>query len=52
MSGIAKDVPTLAAFLDNLDVIGGKNNVDISGVTLAGAQKAKFGEQSTSSRSR
>jgi type IV pilus assembly protein PilM len=45
MQGIAKDVPALAAFLDNLEVIGGKNSVDISGVTLASAQKAKFGEQ-------
>jgi type IV pilus assembly protein PilM len=45
MTGIANSLPALAAFLDNLDVIGAKNNVDISGVTLASAQKAKFGEQ-------
>ncbi len=44
LGGVATDLPTLASFLDKLDVIGAKNNVDISDVTLGGVQKAKMGD--------
>jgi type IV pilus assembly protein PilM len=44
MSGIAKDVPALAAFLDNLAIAGDAKNPTVTGVTLATAQKAKFGD--------
>jgi hypothetical protein len=44
MSGIAKDLPALAAFLDNLAVAGDAKNPAVTGVALATAQKAKFGD--------
>jgi len=43
MSGIAKDLPALAAFLDKLAVAGDANDPVVTGVTLATAQKATFG---------
>ncbi len=43
MSGIAQDLPALAAFLDNLAVAGEAKNPVVTGVSLATAQKAKFG---------
>jgi type IV pilus assembly protein PilM len=44
MSGIAKDLPALAAFLDKLAVAGDAKNPAVTGVALASAQKAKFGD--------
>lgn len=44
MSGIAKDLPALAAFLDKLAVAGNATNPIVSGVTFTTAQKAKFGD--------
>ncbi len=44
MSGVAKDVPALAAFLDNLEVAGDAKNPIVTDVALATAQKAKFGD--------
>jgi hypothetical protein len=43
MSGIAQDLPALAAFLDNLAVAGDAKNPAVTGVALGTAQKGKFG---------
>ncbi len=44
MTGFAKDLPALAAFLDNLAVAGDAKNPTVSGVALSTAQQAKFGD--------
>jgi type IV pilus assembly protein PilM len=44
MSGIAKDLPALASFLDKLAVAGDAKNPIVTGVALATAQKATFGD--------
>jgi type IV pilus assembly protein PilM len=44
MSGIAKDLPALAGFLDKLDVAGDAKNPVVTGVALVNAQKASFGD--------
>jgi hypothetical protein len=43
MQGIAKDIPSLAQFLDNLQNAGGAATPDLTQVWLAGATKGKFG---------
>ena len=45
MSGIAKDMPALAGFLDNLETIGDAKDPDVAAVTLTTAQKSKFGDK-------
>jgi type IV pilus assembly protein PilM len=45
MSGIATNVPALAAFLDKLALAGDAKNPDVTGVALATAQQANFGDQ-------
>ena len=44
MNGIAKDVPSIAAFIDNVSKIGGDKNPVLSAVWLASATKAQFGD--------
>ncbi len=43
MAGIAKDVPSLAAFLDALARAGDPKTPDVTGVFLTNATQAKFG---------
>lgn len=43
VAGIAKDMPSLSAFLDAVAQAGDPKNPDVSGVWLTSAQKAKFG---------
>jgi type IV pilus assembly protein PilM len=43
MAGIAKDIPSLAAFLDALEKAGGVKEPDVTSVFLSSAQKSMFG---------
>jgi type IV pilus assembly protein PilM len=45
IAGIAKDVPSLSAFLDALQKAGPAGNPDVTGVWLASAQQGQFGNQ-------
>jgi type IV pilus assembly protein PilM len=46
IAGIAKDVPSLSAFLDALQKAGDPKDPDVTSVWLAGAQQGQFGTQS------
>jgi type IV pilus assembly protein PilM len=43
MAGIARDMPSLAAFLDRLETAGGVKRPDVTSISLSGAQKSNFG---------
>jgi type IV pilus assembly protein PilM len=44
ISGVARDVPSLSAFIDALAKAGDAKNPDVTGVWLTGAQKSMFGQ--------
>jgi hypothetical protein len=44
MAGIAKDVPSLSAFLDTLQKLGDPKNPDIATVWMGSAAQSKFGD--------